>query len=400
MGNISNEELVRKAIITTDAIVSSGKLNDVQADKFIDYVIDESILKNNARVVRFRSENMNIDKIGIGSRAAVAKQEATDPGVRRGVSTSQVVLTPKEVMVPFEISDTFKDINLEGASVEDTIMKMFAKQLANDLEELYLTGDLLGHAILENDLKGSGSTTQYVKDTFLALQNGWLRIADGGNIVDAANASISLNVFSKLARAMPTKFRRDPSKLRYFMSPDLYQLYAEQLASRDTNLGDSVAGGQKHSPWGIPVVPVPLLPHYVPVVEHVTLSGTTAASLRYKNLTSEVVTPSTLANTPTTPYVEGSGNDYVFDGPNGTITRDAGGAISDGQVVKVTYKATPQIILTHMMNFIIGIGRDIRIERDRDIYKGVDQYAITVKVASTFEENTAIVKGTNIKATS
>ena len=53
-------------------------------------------------------------------------------------------------------------------------------------------------------------------------------------------------------------------------------------------------------------------------------------------------------------------------------------------------------MLTHMNNYIVGIGRDIRIEKDRDIYKGTNQYNITAKVSVQFEEVTAIVKAKNI----
>jgi hypothetical protein len=88
--------------------------------------------------------------------------------------------------------------------------------------------------------------------------------------------------------------------------------------------------------------------------------------------------------------------DYTFDGTNGTIVRTGGSAIGSGDVVKVTYDANQQIILTHQNNYIVGIGRDVRIERDRDIFKGVNQYAITAKVAVEFEEATAIVKGHSI----
>jgi hypothetical protein len=106
------------------------------------------------------------------------------------------------------------------------------------------------------------------------------------------------------------------------------------------------------------------------------------------------VAPAALGNTPTTPYV--SATDYTLDTAAGTIVRINGGAISSGDVVKVTYRANPQILLTHRSNFIIGIGRDIRIEKDRDIFKGVNQYAITAKVAIEFEEDDAIVKAKNI----
>ena len=64
--------------------------------------------------------------------------------------------------------------------------------------------------------------------------------------------------------------------------------------------------------------------------------------------------------------------------------------------MKITYRSSPELILTHMNNFIVGIGRDIRIEKDRDIFKGVNQYAITAKVGVQFEELSAIVKVENI----
>jgi len=393
---ISNEELVEKAVVTADALASAGKLNPAQSDRFIDFVVDETVLKDNARVVRFRNETLEIDKIGIGKRAAVPKAEATDPGVRRGLSTSKITLQPSEIMVPFEIGDTFREINIEGDSVEDHIISMFAKQLANDLEELYITGDKLGPAALEADLIDGGSATGYVKDSYLALQDGWQKLANGANIVDAQGQNIGLGVFSKMIRQMPTKFRRNKGQLRWFLSPDLWQLYMEKLSTRATSLGDSAAGGGSHGPFGIQAVPVPLWEFEPPVVEHVQLTGTTAVALRNSNVKNVVVTPSTLAGTPTTPFVEGAGNDYVLDAAAGTIARDAAGAIGSGETVKVTYSSPPQIMLTHMNNFVVGIGRDIRIEKDRDIFKGVNQYAITSKVAVEYEELTAIVKARNI----
>ncbi len=98
MPQIPNEELVQKAVIVADDLASAGKLNPAQSDKFIDYVVDETVLKNNARVVRFRNESLEIDKIGIGSRAAVPKAEAVDPGVRRGINTSKISLAPSEII--------------------------------------------------------------------------------------------------------------------------------------------------------------------------------------------------------------------------------------------------------------------------------------------------------------
>ena len=394
MAQVNNETLVEKAVITADALAASGKLNPAQSDKFIDYVIDETILKNNARTVRFRNEVLDIDKIGIGARAAVPKAEAVDPGVRRGVNTSKVSLTPKEIMVPFEIGDTFKEINIEGESVEDHIIRMFAKQLANDMEDLYMNGNLLGPAAIEGDILDGGSTTQYVKDSYLGLQDGWNEIAENGNIADAAGANIGLSVFNKAILAMPTKFRRNRRNLRFFTSPDIAQLYMEKLSTRATQAGDEAARGNGLMPFGVQIVEVPLWAFQPKVCEHIVLNGTTATSLANKNVTDVSVLSEDLGATPTDAYILDT--DYSLDAANGTITRDGGGSIGDGDTVKVTYGSSPQILLTHYENFIVGIGRDVRIEKDRNIYKGVDQYAITAKVSVNFEENSAIVKVRNV----
>ncbi len=396
MGNVNNEELVKKAVITADALATGGKLNPAQSDRFIDYVIDETVLKDNARIVRFRNESLDIDKIGVGKRVAVPKAEAADPGVRRGITTSKISLTPVEIMVPIEIGDTFREINIEGENVEDTIMRMFANQLANDLEDLYINGNKLGPARLQSDMLEGGSTTQYVKDSYLALQDGWSLLADGGNVVNAGGQNIGLSVFSKAIRALPTKFRRNKSQLRWLMSPDLWQLYLEKLSTRATNLGDNAVsgGGGQPGPFGIPAVPVPLWEFLPLTVEHIVLTGTTATALKGGPIQNVVVTPTSLGNTPITPFIETT--DYVVDYTLGTITRNGGGAIGSGNTVKATYKSNPQLILTHMNNFIVGIGRDLRIEKDRDIYKGVNQYAITAKVSVQLEELGALVKVRNI----
>lgn len=392
---MTNEEMVKKAIVTTDAIATSGKLNPQQADKFIDYVIDVSGLKNNARVVRFRNEQLDIDKIGVAKRVAMPATEAVSPSSRRGISTSKVSLSPKEIIVPFEISDNFMENNLEGASVEDHIIKMMATQLANDMETLYIEGDVLGRAVLESDLLENGST-QYVKDSYLALFDGWLRKADGGHVVDIAGANVGTSAFSKMLNALPAKFKRNRGELRFLTSIDLEQLYREKVASRATIGGDTALSSNMNlTPFGIPLVPFPLFPFKYREVEHIILTGNpgNAIALRRKPVANVVVTLTTLGNQPTTPLVETT--DYVVDYTNGTVARVQGGAIADPTTVKVTYDANPTVVLTHYMNLIIGIGRDIRIEKDRDIYKRVNQYAITCKLSVQTEEVDAISKGVN-----
>lgn len=395
MAQVNNEELVQKAIITTDAIASAGKLNPAQAEKFIDYVVEETQLDKVARVVRFRNEQMDIDKIGVGRRVTVPKSEAADPGIRKGISTSKITLQPATLMTPFEITDEFRENNIEGDSVEDTVIRLMARQLGNDTEELYINGNTLGPAVLEGDIKEGGSSTLYIKDALWALKNGWSEKAEGANVVDAEGQNIGTGIFGKAVRALPTKFRRNTNELVWIMSPDLWQLYQEKLSTRATALGDAAtAGGGDIKPQGISPMTVPLWPLEPIIVEHVQLDDETPVALKNAPVTDVVVHQITLNQTPTAALILDT--DYTLDASAGTIARIDGGAITDGSTVKVTYRSSPQLILTHRSNLIVAIGRDVRIEKAREIYKGVNQYAITTKVDVNFEELTAVVKVKNI----
>jgi hypothetical protein len=385
---------IQKALIVTDQIAAQGKLDPAQSDKFLDWVTDETGLKDSVRIVRFRNESMKIDKINVGRRVAVPKDEAADPGLRRGVSTSKIELAPKEIMVPFEISDRFAEVNLEGEAVKAHIVRMMAATFANNLEELYILGNKLGPAIIEADYRDAGSEVNHIRDNYLALVNGWSLLADGANVIDAEGENISAGIFSRAMRGLPTKFRRRMQDMRVLISPDLWSLYLERLASRATAVGDAVIGGGSHDPFGMKAAAIPLWPLNPISVEHKVLNGTTAVALKSANVTEVVVHPETLGNAATPSYVEGV--DYTLDAAAGTVARIGPGAIADGATVKITYKAAPQIIMTHRDNLILAIGRDITLEKDRDIFKGMDQYALSAKVDVQIQNLDAVVKVKNI----
>jgi hypothetical protein len=400
MSQISNATLVEKAVIATDALATAGKLNPQQSDKFIDYVFDQTMLRQNARTIKFTPETLNIDKIGVGKRVAVAATEAEDPSVRRGITATKVTLTPVEVMVPFEIGDTFREINIEGQNVDEHIVRMMATVFANDLEDLFINGNKLGPAILEADYKDGGSDSQYVKDAYLGLVDGWLKLAEDAHRVDALSANVAPGLFSKMLNNMPPKFKRDRKKLRFLASIETEQLYRERLSQRATPGSDrSIENADAMTPFGVPLVGVPLLSQTPKVVEHVAVNsdGTTATALKYSNIDNVVVSASTLSSTAATPYI--ANTDYTVDLVNGSITRLTGQAIGSAATVKVTYTTTSRILLTHMENFVVGIGRDVRIEKQRNIFRRVNMYAITAKVAVQVEETDALVDGYNIGLT-
>lgn len=395
----TNKDLIEKATITTDALASAGALNAEQADKFLDYVIDETQLKGlGLRFEKFDAENKDLDKINVANRVAVPAAEATDPGIRRGVTTSKITLAPKEIMCPFEIGDLFRQRAIEDPNMAaDTVIRLMATRLANNLEELWLDGNTLGSAKLESDLIEGGSGTLYRKDNYLALFNGWLKAAEAGHVVDAANAQISPTLISKTFRALPTKFRKNKSALRLLCSWDHEVHYAEGVSARGTLAGDRALEGGAISPFGVPMFPVALLDAEPEYVEHVVVNtdGSTATALSYAPITNVVVTTPTLGNTPEAAYILAT--DYNQDLTNGTITRLGGGAIPSGGTVKVSYNTAGRAILTMPKNMIVALSRNIAIEKQRNIYKRVDEYAIHASAYVTFEETDAVALLKNIQ---
>ena len=95
------EQKVNKSLVAVDSFTTAGKMNPVQEKVFLDWVIDITNLRDQVRIVRFKPEEMKIEKIAVGERVAMPADEAKDPGMRRGITTTKVTLRPEEFIVPF-----------------------------------------------------------------------------------------------------------------------------------------------------------------------------------------------------------------------------------------------------------------------------------------------------------
>jgi hypothetical protein len=395
----SNQELIEKAVIVTTALAASGKLNPKQAQKFINYVFDLTELSGKARTFSFRNEQMDIDKISVHKRVAVKFTEKTDPALRRGVNHSKVSLAPVKFMVPFEISDDYLLINIEGLSVEETIVKMMAIQFANDLEDLYINGDKVGRPALESDLVEGGSTTAYIRDTFLGSVDGWLRRADFGTQYNAANSANVKNIMAGALKALNKKYKKRRSGLTWIASPDLIVNLTQNLTEFNSPLADLAFMGQiqKLTPYGVPVIEAPVFDLRPVVTQTVTFTGSgSTVSLRYGHIANLVVIVNTLAGTPTNAYVPTT--DYTFNATTGTITHaGVGSGIGATETVLLAYTVNPQLLLTYPSNLLVGLGLDVTIESDRQIFTQCNQWAMTVKADANLEEVEAMVKAYDIQ---
>lgn len=395
---MDNKEL-QKGMISVVDIVTDGKLSDEQSAQFVDFVFDNTVMKGHARKVVVSAENLKINKLGIGKRVATTREVGQDPRYRRGVLTSSITLSPQEVVVPFDIEDYMLKLNIEKDNVEEHIINMMANQLANDMEEYNFLGNTTGAAVLQSDIIPGGSSSQYIKDDFLSLGDGWIKLmmatSYSDNLVNYAGADISINMFSQLLSVLPSKFKKDIRKLRFFCSAEFEQLYRELVATRSTPAGDSALNSiAPLTPFGIPLISVPCLPFTPAYVEHKALTTGVAASLSFAPIADVIITPSTLDQyTPVTPYIEST--DYSVDYTNGTITNLGVGIVS-GTTVKITYSMNPCVILTLQNNLVQAMRNDfVSFERARNIHKKVNECVITAFVDQEIEELEACVFGYN-----
>jgi hypothetical protein len=395
---MSNEEFARQAAITTAEIQAAGKLNPEQSERFIDYVIDESVLKNLGRMVKFRNEQKDIDKIGVGNRVAVRKREATDPMVRRLVSHSKITLQPVDIMTPWEVSDRYRRHNIEGDSVEDTIIRMMATQKANNVDEVWIGGMQPMPARVENEIFDNASTTKFVGDDYLSMFEGMIKQAEGGNVFDAENASISDEIFNQAILQMPNKFRRNRNLLRYMISPDHEQSYRKYNSGRMTPDGDATLMTTKNlTPFGIEMEQIPLLERNPLYAVNSDAVHDTPVSFGDKPVTDFVVTPNVLPIEPGAgidDYVLGV--DYTVDLTAGTWTALSTGSITNGETVRLTYRVGGRMILTNPDNIILALGLDVTIEKARNIFRTVDEYAISMAIDIKFENLDAVVLVKNL----
>jgi len=136
-----NKKNFQKALIMMPTI----DLAPEEADRFRDYVFDQSVLKNNARQVKMNKATVNIRAVGLGSEKFLhpgATFSSSDYKTR--LTHNLIQLTAKEVRGCVVIPDDDIQDNIEGDAFIDHIMKMVTKQIANELDEAYWIGDTHG----------------------------------------------------------------------------------------------------------------------------------------------------------------------------------------------------------------------------------------------------------------
>ena len=250
----SNDTIVAKvdkAFKRTDVAVSDmktngGYLNPTQFDTFIREVGRGTDFLPLVRMVTMGAPEMNIDKIGIGSRFLHKATSATplDPTLRAKPIFGQVKVTCQELIGSIYIPYDVIEDNIERGSLSNTIMSLIVRKAQEDMEEVGLLGD----------------TTS--ADTLLNSFDGWMKLANGHIVDYATPVAMSKDVFKAGLLAMPSKFLRNRQAMAQFIGPHAEIEFADSLTTRQTPLGDSkiVSSWQGNYSQGIPVRPISVMP--------------------------------------------------------------------------------------------------------------------------------------------
>ena len=278
-----SNELLQKVIDTTNlgangAVNASGDASNLsgsgllypdQANRFLDYMWDATILAKAARTIRMRSNTTEIDRVSVGQRIMTVASEdnprdytgydsgATGQFTNAAATFSKVSLTTRKLRLDWELSSESLEDNIEGPDLEDHIARLMATQAGNDIEDVLING--------------TGTSTG-----LLSAFKGFRQLAlDNAHVVDANGLGLDKAVFNLAIKTLPRKYKQRRNQLRFFSGSNLVQDYMYNLTASagslnpfdiasgvirgDVAANDGGPGTVTPFAFGIPVINVPLM---------------------------------------------------------------------------------------------------------------------------------------------
>ena len=208
---------------------ASGILRPEQARRFIDYVWDATVLAKDGRRVTMRANTMELEKVNVGERVIRAAAQAVGDYTNTGATFSKVELTTKKIRLDWEVSAEALEDNVEGAALEDHLVRLMTNAFANDIEDLAINGT------------GSGN------NPFLNIMPGFIQKmnTDGGAheaLVTVADNEWTPSVLQEIILAMPRKYRALKNNLKFYAGTDAFAGIVKNNGTLADAIAEAVAG--------------------------------------------------------------------------------------------------------------------------------------------------------------
>lgn len=266
-------------------------LTEEEADLFIDYVVDQSVMKSYARVVRMVLPQKDIRALGFGSgRFLYPADEFNEAKYKKQWAQNKIQLQTikaRGCLVIFD--DDLEDIRgvTTEAQWKTGLMKIIAKKMANELEEVAWMGNTgsTPNNFASDDLRGKLDGWRYQICNSASGQTYYNNAVPGGAFVKNAcdggesgaefvlpgkiaeqDTSAPYNwefKYHKMIKNMPSIYKANNGlKNMVFMNSDLVTMdYVSALQERQTAMGDKAfQDAENYRYLGVPIVDVPLMP--------------------------------------------------------------------------------------------------------------------------------------------
>jgi hypothetical protein len=226
LGNVPNANLgltTGPNAVNPSGEAGSGILRPEQAQRFIDYVWDATVLAQDGRRVTMRANTMELEKINVGERVIRSAAQGVGDYTNTGATFSKVELTTKKIRLDWEVTAEALEDNVEGAALEDHLVRLMTNAFANDIEDLAINGD--------------GST-----GNFLSIMKGFVKKhKDNGDSHEVA-LTVADNAWTpekmqEIILGMPRKYRALKNNLKFYVGTDTFA----GIVKHNGTLADAIA---------------------------------------------------------------------------------------------------------------------------------------------------------------
>jgi len=357
-GAIWSDDQLLKALTMAD-MGAGGLLPRQTQDELVKYAISYTSLLGNGgirrRSVRQRSGQLDQmwQHMHITRRASDVFTDVSALGLKQGegggsgdVSAEQAALydeqhrrfgslkwdTEKMVATDSWTTETLRE-NIENGTLDQALREGTLRRLGVDMADLALNGD--------EALAGTDRRTRLLK-----ANNGWDKLTESANLVDAKGGFISRSLFSDMAKRMPRWFMENNPNLKWIFNTDIRQDWVDVLGGRPDAIGGAALGGQIVAPLGFQVIVEPMIPSdkALSIAEASTaavfgnIAGPfTFTALKFKmNLGVDVADQADAADPGATPLVL---VDFQKDSQAGDVVRTGTFTLTTTQVAKIINQA-------------------------------------------------------------
>lgn len=266
-------------------------LEPEEADQFLNYLEDESVMKDFARIERMTLPQKNIRAIGFGAgRFLYPGDQFNESKYKKQWVQNRIQLSTQKARGAIVIfDDDLEDIR--GVESEDAykdgLMRIIAKKIANELEEVCWMANtgIVPNNFAADDLRGVLDGWRFQINNSQLGQTYYNAAVPGGsyimNACDGGSSGSDFDLAGKIAeqdvaapynwefkyhamiKNMPSRYKANNGlRNMALINSDLVTMdYLEALSARATALGDAIFQGQALISYlNVPIIDAPLMP--------------------------------------------------------------------------------------------------------------------------------------------